>query len=157
MKLNQELIRKGFRIENGTLEKYTIEGRKRKNWKSTLRGKSQQFIKEKCEECGRDYDLTIHHKIYLSKNGGASEDNCQTLCRVCHDKVHEMVPKQKVKRIKSPRKKKKLEEKKVKEDLILEKDEWGSYRIGAKGCKYILMVQDYEFKPSLIVVPKFLN
>ena len=151
MKLNQELIRKGFRIENGTLEKYTIEGRKRKNWKSTLRGKSQQFIKEKCEECGRDYDLTIHHKIYLSKNGGASEDNCQTLCRVCHNKVHEMVPKKKVGKIKiikvkvkltkyKEEKRKRNEKKKKRKEkleqekerfgiLLLEKDEWGCYRI----------------------------
>ena len=126
MKLNQELIRRGFRVENGNLVKYTIEGRKRKNWKSTLRGKSQQFIKEKCKECGRNYDLTIHHKIHLSKNGGASEKNCQTLCRICHDKVHEIGVKKKVKHKKHiPRKKKKLKE----GLLILEKDEWGCYKI----------------------------
>lgn len=88
MKLNQQLISRGFRVENGNLVKYTQDGRKRKNWKSSLRGKSQQFLKEKCEMCGRDYDLTIHHKNHLSKNGSASRENCLTLCRKCHDVVH---------------------------------------------------------------------
>ena len=139
MKLNQQLISKGFRIESGNLVRYTVEGRKRKNWKSTLRGKSQQYIKEKCEICGRDYDLTIHHKIPLSKNGSASKENCQTLCRVCHDNVH-FIPK-KVRDVKYKEEKRKRKEKKKKKKekleqekekfgiLLLEKDEWGSYRI----------------------------
>lgn len=126
MELNQQLISKGFRIENGNLVKYTIFGRKRKNWKSSLRGKSQQFMKEECEECGSNKDLTIHHKTHLSKKGSASEKNCQTLCRNCHDIVHDINQRQKIGRERSTLKVKK----ELKEGLlILEQDEWGSYRI----------------------------
>ena len=123
MKLNQELVRRGFRIENGNLVKYTIFGRKRKNWKSNLRGKSQQFIKEECKECGSNENLTIHHRRPLSKNGSVSKENCQTLCRGCHDVIHDMNNgKKKIK-------KKKSKKKKNERILVLEQDEWGCYRI----------------------------
>lgn len=131
MKLNQELIKKGFRIENGRLEKYTIEGRKRKNWKSNHRGKSQKFMKEKCEKCGSTENLTIHHVIPLSKNVIISEKNCSTLCRKCHDKVHGMIPNgKKNKKIKKKVRSKKHKTKKKKIGVLwLEQDEWGSFRI----------------------------
>ncbi len=139
MKLNQELIRKGFRIENGNLARYTIEGRKRKNWKASLRGKSQQFIKEKCEMCESNNNLTIHHKKLLSRNGSVSKENCQTLCRMCHDVVHFTPKKVKDAKYEEEKRKRKEKTKRRKETneqekkrfgiLLIEEDEWGSYRI----------------------------
>lgn len=139
MELNKELIRKGFRIENGQLARYTPEGRKRKNWKSTYRGKSQQFIKEKCEHCGTRENLTIHHVIPLSKKIIISESNCVTLCRSCHDLVHFTPKKVKDTKYKEEKRKRKEKRKKRKEKieqekkrfgiLWLEKDKWGSYKI----------------------------
>ena len=123
MKLNQELIRKGFRIENNQLVRYTQEGRKRKNWKSNYRGKSQQFMKDKCEKCGSTENLTIHHVIPLSKKIIISEANCVTLCRSCHNVIHEMIP--------NGRKKKMNKKNKSKKEkfVCLEQDGWGSFRI----------------------------
>ena len=128
MELNKQLIDKGFRIENGNLVKYTVDGIKRKSWKSTPRGRSQQFMKEKCEKCSINKNLTVHHIIPLNKKIIISEENCQTLCRDCHDKEHN------IKRNLNRKRKKKIDKpkkEKLKEEflLILEVDEWGSYRI----------------------------
>lgn len=127
MKLSNEAIRKGFRSENGLIQKYTIDGRKRKNWKNR-RGYSRQFIKENCERCGTNKNLTVHHIIPLNKKKDYSEPNCQTLCRSCHDKVHNMKnnPNKKRKKKINKLKKEKLKEESL---LMLEKDGWGSYRI----------------------------
>ena len=80
MKLSNEAISRGFRSENGIVIKYAIDGRKRKNWK-TRRGYSRQFIKDLCEKCGANKNLTVHHKIPLNKKKDYSKSNCQTLCR----------------------------------------------------------------------------
>jgi len=123
MKLSNEAIRKGFRSENGLIQKYTIDGRKRKNWKNR-RGYSRQFIKNLCEKCETNKNLTVHHKIPLNKKKDYSKRNCQTLCRKCHDKEHNM-------KSNPNKKRKKLKKEKLKEEslLMLEKDGWGSYRI----------------------------
>jgi len=122
MKLSNEAISRGFRSEKGVVIKYAIDGRKRKNWK-TRRGYSRQFIKDLCEKCKKNKNLTVHHIIPLNKKKDYSESNCQTLCRGCHDKKHNMKN--------NPNKKRKKKINKLKEEslLMLERDDWGSYRI----------------------------
>ena len=131
MELRQELVKQGFRLNKRRrcLEKYTKEGRKRKNWKSHYRRSSRFFIKEKCEECETKKNLTIHHKIPLDKDIIITEENCPTLCEECHNKIHNGNPKKQ-----KPGSKKSIAKakKKIKRNLLfldLEQDEWGSYRI----------------------------
>lgn len=51
--------------------------------------------KRKCEQCGTEFDLTIHHKdrngrnkldLHLQQNN--SYDNLIVLCRSCHGSIH---------------------------------------------------------------------
>ncbi|KKN07406.1 hypothetical protein LCGC14_1067530 [marine sediment metagenome] len=127
MNLSNEAIMRGFRLENGIVIKYTIYGRKRKNWRNR-RGYSRQFIKDLCEKCKADKKLTIHHIVPLSKKKDYSEKNCMTLCESCHKKVHRRQRNLDRKRKKNLNR---LKEEKLKEEdlLMLEQDEWGSYRI----------------------------
>ncbi len=125
MELTKEAIRNGFRVEEDIVVKYNIEGRKRKNWRRN-RGYSRQFIKDNCEKCGKDKNLTINHIVPLYKKKDYSEKNSQTLCRPCHDKIHN-IKKNSYKIVKKPKVKPKKSEKIS--FLILEQDEWGSYRI----------------------------
>lgn len=43
-----------------------------------------------CEICGTTKNLTIHHKEKVSQHPELifDEENCQVLCRKCHDEVH---------------------------------------------------------------------
>lgn len=53
--------------------------------------KDKLYNKQKfCEICGTDKNLTIHHKDETSKHPEKmfDEENCQILCRRCHDKIH---------------------------------------------------------------------
>jgi len=42
----------------------------------------------RCEECGSNEDLTIHHKKSLSQGGTHSRRNLKVLCLECHQKYH---------------------------------------------------------------------
>lgn len=42
----------------------------------------------KCQECGSDNRISVHHKIPLFKGGSNKEDNLVTLCPKCHSKAH---------------------------------------------------------------------
>lgn len=85
------------------LVKYDSRGRMRRHWVKALKKKSRRFLKENCEECGTEKNLTIHHKKQITGGSGIvkgvssydelmrlilDEKNCQTLCRGCHDNVH---------------------------------------------------------------------
>ena len=85
-------IAEGFRYEDGMLQFYTKEGRKRKNWKSHYRRLSQKYLKKKCERetCGSKEELTIHHIIPLSKHIIITKENCMTLCNECHKLANEL-------------------------------------------------------------------
>lgn len=151
--LKQELvnlkitIKKGFRIENGNLVKYTNDGRKRNNWKNHYRHLSKKFLKDKCENrrCNTIHDLTIHHKKALStaktekelRELCENEDNCQTLCEKCHGELERRINlkkngKKKIKKVKKIKKKRKkglkINLSKI-TGLNLVFDEWGSYKI----------------------------
>jgi len=85
------------------LVKYNKKGRRLTNWVTALKKKSRRFLKDKCEECGTTENLTIHHKKEIRGSNGVvkgassydelvrmvtNEKNCMTLCRECHDEVH---------------------------------------------------------------------
>jgi len=80
-------MKNGFYYEGGKLVKYS-NGRKRKNWKAYYRQKSRKFLKNKCEKCGSKKNLTIHHKIPIERAIIITKENCITLCRECHNKIH---------------------------------------------------------------------
>ena len=44
---------------------------------------------EFCVACGSEDDLQHHHLVMRSEGGSEHEANLITLCRSCHDKVHE--------------------------------------------------------------------
>lgn len=149
VKISKKAIR-GFRIKNGRLYKFTKDGRKRKNWKSHYRKLSKKHLKDKCENrrCSTIHNLTIHHKIPLSSAKSEKDliklcgaNNCQTLCKTCHEELEHRITlerngkakkkkkfKKKIARILRKKAKKVIvsEEKSL---LVLEETEWGGYRI----------------------------
>ena len=137
--ISEEAIKRGFRIEKGLVVKYTLDDkgkilRKRKNWKSSIRGKSRQYIQDNCENrrCSTIHNLTIHHILPLSKGGDGDKENCKTLCRDCHDKVHGIPGSRKKKNKVKKVKKVNLIKSKILSSgdvLIVEKGLWGEYRI----------------------------
>ena len=55
----------------------------------------------KCKNCRWSHDewnpsdprhLELHHKMHHAKGGENTKENLQTLCNVCHDKVHRTTP-----------------------------------------------------------------
>lgn len=53
--------------------------------------KDNLYSKHKsCEICGTNKNLTIHHKEEISNHPEKmfDEENCQIVCRKCHDKIH---------------------------------------------------------------------
>ena len=44
-----------------------------------------------CKGKSKDKRLEVHHIIYSSKKGSDEADNLTTLCKTCHDKVHDGV------------------------------------------------------------------
>lgn len=51
--------------------------------------------KRKCENCGSEYDLTIHHIDHRGRNfinkgltPNNTSNNLQVLCRSCHGRIH---------------------------------------------------------------------
>lgn len=116
--LSNEAIKSGFRIEDGKVVKYILgeKGeliRKRRNWQNSIRQKSRQFIKDKCESCKSPDNLSIHHKVPISKGGLADRENCITLCWYCHGKEHNII--------------RQREHRKIQQSFV--KGEWGEYRI----------------------------
>ena len=56
-------------------------------WKS-VREWALQRAGYKCEECGCDFSLQVHHKTY-SRLGKEHPDDLIVLCQVCHELEHE--------------------------------------------------------------------
>lgn len=90
----------------------------RRKIKARARAKSRRFLKSNCEECGSKDNLTIHHIVPLSKEIIIEEENCQTLCRLCHNQIHFKEKQQLNNKIKKRRKPK-----------FIYKGVWGEYRI----------------------------
>jgi len=42
----------------------------------------------RCQQCGSQRNLQIHHQEFRSNSGDDSEPNLITLCHECHAKVH---------------------------------------------------------------------
>jgi len=42
----------------------------------------------RCQICGRKSDLVCHHIKYLAHGGSSSPDNLITICKYCHNKIH---------------------------------------------------------------------
>lgn len=54
--------------------------------KSSMHSRARKFKKDRCEQCGSTLKLHVHH---IDKNPmNNTEDNLQTLCSICHHKVH---------------------------------------------------------------------
>jgi 5-methylcytosine-specific restriction endonuclease McrA len=44
-----------------------------------------------CQNCGKWPDvfgLSLHHKIFKSRGGQSTEENCHLICRICHERFH---------------------------------------------------------------------
>ena len=54
--------------------------------KSTAHYRARESKKTKCELCGGKVNLQVHHKDKNHLND--SPENLQTLCSVCHHKIH---------------------------------------------------------------------
>lgn len=122
VELSKQAIKQGFRIEKGLLVKYILDSegnliRKRKNWKSSKRAYSRQFLEDSCSHCSAQNNLTIHHKIPISLGGSKEKENCITLCKDCHVEIHKKL----IKGVKKVCKQESF--------LVLEKGLWGEYRI----------------------------
>lgn len=57
-------------------------------------GRRYRLKKDRCELCQSKTDTTLHHIVPLSWGGKTSEENCITLCRSCHLKVHKKLSRQ---------------------------------------------------------------
>lgn len=50
----------------------------------------RKLLKNKCKYCKSTDELTIDHKIPLSKGGSNAPGNIQTLCRLCNQTKSDM-------------------------------------------------------------------
>ena len=48
-----------------------------------------KYICQSCKGKSKEKRLEVHHVIYRSNGGSDNADNLVTLCKVCHDKVHD--------------------------------------------------------------------
>lgn len=51
-------------------------------------GRRWRLRNDKCDYCGSDEDLHLHHIVPLSWGGISSKENCLTLCQKCHMSIH---------------------------------------------------------------------
>jgi len=105
--LGKELARlvRGYRPYNSTLTRKTPlrsnkrlsrntplkargrQGAERTNWE---RVKRQAIKRDKCcQRCGTTRNLDVHHKLPRGRRGRDELENLVTLCRMCHDWVHD--------------------------------------------------------------------
>jgi 5-methylcytosine-specific restriction endonuclease McrA len=54
---------------------------------------SRSFKKDSCEKCGAGGNLFLHHIIPINWGGEFIEDNCITLCSLCHLDAHRLLRK----------------------------------------------------------------
>ena len=50
----------------------------------------KKYMKTKykvCQNCGKDYDLQVHHKTYENL-GEEKEEDLLLVCKNCHSKIH---------------------------------------------------------------------
>jgi 5-methylcytosine-specific restriction endonuclease McrA len=50
----------------------------------------------RCSECDSKENLDIHHIIDLAKGGTNDPSNLKVVCKMCHDKIHNTIPKKKL-------------------------------------------------------------
>jgi hypothetical protein len=61
-------------------ERVGISGSKRK--------KKIEAVNGKCEKCGSDNNVELHHKVSIKNGGDNSDGNLIVLCSECHKKIH---------------------------------------------------------------------
>lgn len=91
--LNKQQKENGFSINSDIkLVKLGNWGEEIKGWKEN-NARFRIFLREKCEICPKNDNLTIHHVISRSCGGLDIWWNCQTLCHNCHNRLEVIIKK----------------------------------------------------------------
>jgi 5-methylcytosine-specific restriction endonuclease McrA len=62
-----------------------------KRIEAALRAKLLEEHGGLCQECGKWPDflgLSLHHRLFKSRGGKSTKENCQLICQACHEKHH---------------------------------------------------------------------
>ncbi|WP_449573269.1 HNH endonuclease [Methanospirillum sp.] len=68
-------------------EHASIRGRRPQYW-NVIRRQILQRDGYRCQICGEQKDLSVHHIIPLSMGGDSTTGNLRVLCHTCHQRVH---------------------------------------------------------------------
>jgi len=68
-------------------EHASIRGRRPQYW-NVIRRQILQRDGYRCQICGEQKDLSVHHIIPLSMGGDSTTGNLRVLCHTCHQQVH---------------------------------------------------------------------
>lgn len=55
------------------------------HWKQ-LRAKAKRQLDYRCQHCGSENNLELDHIVNAARGGQDTLDNCQWLCRQCHNR-----------------------------------------------------------------------
>jgi 5-methylcytosine-specific restriction endonuclease McrA len=62
----------------------TSSGIPRETWRRVLERDG-----ERCQRCGAEDGLHVHHIVFRSQGGTHDEDNLVTVCNNCHEDIHQ--------------------------------------------------------------------
>jgi len=97
-KASKPVLSSAGRVAASTLKKENAERRRKRKakyaafmmsaaWKK-IRAAAIARANGKCESCGWDDNLTVHHKTYRRFGGQELPEDLEVLCRTCHERVH---------------------------------------------------------------------
>jgi 5-methylcytosine-specific restriction endonuclease McrA len=78
-------------MKHSPIRKISKKKAAEKRLESDLRAKLLEEHGGLCMECGKWPDvfgLSLHHKLFKSRGGQSTEENCCLICRSCHEKFH---------------------------------------------------------------------
>ncbi len=89
--LKREKVQRGviFRQTIGVIETYRVNDHRdwATKWRK-LRIQALSRAKNKCQRCGSQLNLDVHHKKLVTKGGKDELSNLVVLCETCHHKAH---------------------------------------------------------------------